>query len=137
MIEHNINIDSALQVKMRVLNLMKQMVTEREVKYVMQNEMDMSFRKIVKIGIHSNSVKNLFLRQRFAVKWLSLTQKKTIFLNIDETWLDMSDFRRMKWRPKYSTNSNPIVMVWPRISMIVGVDTLGNVYVSLTQSNSN
>ena len=78
------------------------------------------------------SKNNLFLRQRFAIKWISVTQKKTIFLNIDETWLDMSDFRRMKWRPKHSTNSNPIVQIWPRISMIIGIDTLGNVYFSLT-----
>ena len=49
----------------------------------------------------------------------------------------MSDFRRMKWRPKHSTNSNPIVTIFPRISMIVAIDTLGNIYVSLTQSNSN
>ena len=97
----------------------------------------MSYQKIVKVAIHANSVKNLFLRQRFAVKMLSLTQKKTIFLNIDETWLDMSDFRKMKWRPKYSTNSNPVFMVWPRISMIIAIDTLGNVYFCLTQSNSN
>ena len=49
----------------------------------------------------------------------------------------MSDFRRMKWRPKHSTNSNPVVMIQPRISMILGMDTFGNVYFSLAQSNSN
>ena len=97
----------------------------------------MSFRKITKIALQANSINNLFLRQRFAIKLISITSKKIIFLNIDETWLDMSDFRRMKWRPKYSTNSNPVVMIQPRISMILGMDTLGNVYVSLTQSNSN
>ena len=58
-------------------------------------------------------------------------------MNVDETWLDMSDFRRMKWRPKDQTNSNGVVMIQPRISMIVALDTLGNVYLSLTQSNSN
>ena len=47
--------------------------------------MVMSFRKITKVAIHANSAKNLFLRQRFAIKFLALTQKKTIFLNIDET----------------------------------------------------
>ena len=103
----------------------------------MHKELDMSYQKIVKTAIHANSVKNLFLRQRFAVKFIALTQKKTVFLNIDETWLDMSDFRKMKWRPKYSTNSNPVFTVWPRISMIVAIDTLGNVYFTLTQSNSN
>ena len=103
----------------------------------MKKELGMSYTKITKVAIHANSVKNLFLRQRWAVKFLALTQKKTVFLNIDETWIDMSDFRRMKWKPKNSTNSNPIFMVWPRISMILGMDTLGNVYVTLTQSNSN
>jgi len=43
----------------------------------------------------------------------------------------------MKWRIKGSTNSFPSIQMIPRISMIVGVDTLGNVYLSLTQSNSN
>ena len=94
--------------------------------------MDMSFRKIKKVSLHSNSDSNLILRQRFAIKLISLTQKKTVFINIDESWLDMSDYRRMKWRPKHSTNSYPIVIVQPRISIIAGIDTLGNVYFSLT-----
>jgi hypothetical protein len=59
------------------------------------------------------------------------------FLNIDETWLGMSDFRRMKWREYGSTNGVPTLALSPRISMIVGLDTLGNSYVTLTQSNSN
>ena len=54
------------------------------------------------------------------------------FLNIDETWLGMSDFRRMKWRDKGTSNSVPTVVMAPRISMIVGVDTNGNSFVTLT-----
>lgn len=137
MIKENINIDSSEQVAGRVLKTWGIKTTIIEVNEVLKKEMDMSYRKIVKSALHANSEKNLFLRQRFAVKWIALTQKKTIFLNIDETWLDMSDFRRMKWRPKYSSNSNPTILVWPRISMITGIDTLGNVYLTLTQSNSN
>jgi len=67
----------------------------------------------------------------------ALTQKKTVFLNIDETWLDAGEYTRRKWAPKGSTNSVPIVQIRPRISMITGLDTLGNIYLSLTQSNSN
>ena len=58
-------------------------------------------------------------------------------INVDETWLGMSDFRRMHWRPidrNYSVKTKTVV---PRISMIVGVDKLGNIYLCLTQSNSN
>ena len=98
--------------------------------------MDMSYTKIKNISLRGNSTNNLIMRQRFAIKMLALTQKKTVFLNIDETWLDTSDYRRMKWRPKYSTNSIPIVQLNPRISMIVAMDTLGSVYLSLTQANT-
>ena len=60
-----------------------------------------------------------------------------VFLNIDETWLGMSDMRRMKWRAHGSTNSVATVLLCPRISMIVGVDNLGNSFLTLTQCNSN
>ena len=56
---------------------------------------------------------------------------------MDETWLDTSDYRRMKWRPINTTNSKPLYPISPTISMIVALDTLGNVYLSLTQSNTN
>ena len=49
----------------------------------------------------------------------------------------MSDFRRMKWQPAGSTNSVPKLQLSPRISMITGIDTNGQVYLSLLQSNSN
>jgi hypothetical protein len=60
-----------------------------------------------------------------------------VFLNIDETWLGMSDFRRMKWQVPGTTNSVAKLEVQPRITMILGLDTLGNVYVTLAQANSN
>ena len=49
----------------------------------------------------------------------------------------MSDFRRRKWRPKNSTNSVEMSSMAPRIAMILGIDTLGNAYLSLLQSNTN
>ena len=55
---------------------------------------------------------------------------KTI-LNIDETWLGMSDFRRMKWQPPNSKNSVSALSMAPRVSMIVAVDTDGEVFFSL------
>ena len=49
----------------------------------------------------------------------------------------MSDFRRMKWRPKGSTNSIPKLDMIPQITMFAGMDTNGELYLSLIQSNSN
>jgi len=49
----------------------------------------------------------------------------------------MSDFRQMKWQVKGIRNSVPITQIQPRITMITCVDTLGNCYMALAQSNSN
>ena len=43
----------------------------------------------------------------------------------------------MKWRPYGSTNSVAKKQVTPRISMIIGFDTLGNIYASFTQANTD
>ena len=64
--------------------------------------------------------------------FLGLDKSKKVIIQIDESWLGMMDFRRMKWRVKDSTNSVSTLAVIPRISMIVALDTLGNLYLSLT-----
>jgi len=71
--------------------------TVAEVRSVMKEELGMRYRKILTVSLHSNSEKNLVLRQRWALEFLAMARKKKTFLNIDETWLGMSDFRRMKW----------------------------------------
>ena len=99
--------------------------------------MGMSYRKVQPVPLHANSEKNLVLRQRWALELLALLRAGKTILNIDETWLGMSDFRRMKWREKGTTNSVPLFQIVPRISMILGIDTFGRAYLSLVQANSN
>ena len=53
-------------------------------------------------------------------------------MHIDETWLGMSDFRRRKWRPHRHTNSVAKLPMAPRVSMIAGLDTKGEVFVTLS-----
>ena len=73
----------------------------------MKKELDMRYKKVKPVSLHANSAKNLVLRQQFALKYIELLQAGKIFINVDETWLGMSDFRRMKWQPAGSTNSVP------------------------------
>ena len=68
---------------------------------------------------------------------LEKDHKSKIYLNIDETWLGMSDFRRRKWQPYGRSNSVVALSMAPRVTMTVAADSLGNVYFSLSQSNSN
>ena len=72
------------------------------------------------------------LRQRWALNFLRSDFIKKNYLSVDETWLGMSDFRRMHWRPYKSNYSIKTKQVQPRISMITAVDQLGNVFLCLT-----
>jgi len=71
------------------------------------------------------------------MKFLKQDFLKTTIINVDETWLGMSDFRRMRWAPIGKSNSVPKKNLQPRISMIVALDSAGQVYASLLQANSN
>ena len=73
----------------------------------MKDDLGMSYRKVVGVSLHTNSEKNMVLRQRFAMEFIKVLQEGKVVLNVDETWLGMSDFRRMKWRAKGTTNSVP------------------------------
>jgi hypothetical protein len=49
----------------------------------------------------------------------------------------MSDFRKMKWQSPGTTNSVAKLEIAPRITVILGLDSRGNVYLALAQANSN
>ena len=63
----------------------------------MRENLGMRYKKVVPISIHGNSAKNLVLRQQFAIQMLELLLEKKTILNVDESWIGMSDFRRRKW----------------------------------------
>ena len=90
-------IDNVQQVLKEVTQGPQIETTDKEVRSVMREELGMRYRKIKTVSLHSNSVKNLVLRQRWSLEFLAQARKKKVFINVDETWLGMSDFRRMKW----------------------------------------
>ena len=63
--------------------------------------------------------------------FLKIDLTKKVVMNVDETWLGMSDFRRRKWALPNSTNSVAQLQIVPRISMIAALDTGGKVFYSL------
>ena len=58
-------------------------------------------------------------------------------INIDETWLPYLDFQNHKWAPKGELNSMACKDLIPKVNMIVAMDTVGHVYASLTQVNTD
>jgi hypothetical protein len=62
---------------------------------------------------------------------------KTRIINIDETWLGMEDFTRMKWQAPGATNSIAKKLWAPRHSLILALDNYGESFVALTQVNTD
>ena len=63
----------------------------------MKNDLGMKFRKIKAISPSENKVANLILRQQFALRFIKEAPKRSRLICIDESFLGMEDFRRMKW----------------------------------------
>jgi hypothetical protein len=77
------------------------------------------------------------LRQRWALKFLEQDWKDKRCISVDETWLAMCDFRKRHWRPKNQNYSIRKKKMQPRISMIAGVSTHGDIYLALSPANTN
>lgn len=137
MVKEHSFIDSVSKVKEALSKDTSRTWKEWEIRQVLRNELHMRFKKVKPVSVHANSKKNLVLRQQFALELIKQLHAGKTILNVDETWLGMSDFRRMKWCPYKDTNSVPVVQLQPRVSMIVALDTNGRVYLSLLQSNNN
>jgi hypothetical protein len=97
----------------------------------MRQDLGMRYRKIVAISPSENTLTNLVLRQQYAIRYLREIQTRTRLINIDETWLGMGDFRRMKWQQPPDLNSVPKALWHPRISMILAIDSYGQQYLSV------
>ena len=95
--EFNVFIDSVQSVKKCLQDTMEVNAPEHEIRHVMRHDLNMKYRKVLPVSIHGNSEKNLVLRQQFARNMINLLKAGKTLLNVDETWLGMTDFRRMKW----------------------------------------
>ena len=99
---------------------------------VLKEDHDMSYRKILILSPNQNSDQNLILRQQWAIVYLGILKNKKRIINIDESWVSLTDFRRFIWAPKHTPHSLPKKTVQPRISMIMALDNFGEVYSCFT-----
>ena len=58
-------------------------------------------------------------------------------INIDESWLPCSDFRRACWNTRDHTNSQPDQVMTQRVNMITAISSEGETWLALTQCNTN
>ena len=99
---------------------------------VLNTDLSMSYRKITVQAVNFNSSRNVYLRQAWARRYLKSDMKSKVLLNIDESWLSNTDLRAMKWGFRGHNNNLEKKTMNPRISLMVAIDTLGNVYYSIS-----
>ena len=62
----------------------------------------MTFRKDKKVQAQANSIRNLNMRQQFGIKMMELLISGRRILNIDETWINQTNFRRQSWHEPHN-----------------------------------
>ena len=65
-----------------------------------------------------------------------LTLGKRI-INVDESWISETCYNRSMWCPTNAPCTITDKMMNPRLALIAALDTDGNVYFSLTHSNTD
>ena len=103
----------------------------------MKSILEMGYTKIIRQNIHANTPRCIYSRQQSGLKILSCMHSWTRVIAIDESWLDATDYRRRSWNYKHLPNSLPEPLVRPRISLLAAIDTGGEIYVSVCQSNTD
>jgi hypothetical protein len=112
-------------------------VTDSFVRTVFRRVMMLKYKRVKHIAFTSNSERSLVLRQQAALVMLDILKSGKRILNIDETWLNTTSFQRRKWKQHGTTNSVRSLPVSPRISLILSFDSAGDIYLALTQVNTD
>ena len=68
---------------------------------------------------------------------IPLLQYGTRILNIDESWINSTNFTRKIWAPTATPRTIVAKPISHRLSLIAALDTEGRIYYSLTQANTD
>ena len=130
-------INSAYQVKKDVEDRHGVMISKTRVKRVLKQNKAFHFKRVKKVPLHANSLRNQHMRQQFSLKMLELLVEGKRILNVDETWFGESCYVRTGWQMTMNQESLRNNIFQPRITMFVAMDNFGDVYLSLMQTNNN
>ena len=82
-------------------------VSINQVNNVFRKEMGFRYRKVRKQPIHVNTERCLVLRQQYALKMIALLREGKRIINVDETWINETNFTRKVWCSSKSTAAMP------------------------------
>ena len=137
MINQDVSIWSVQRAVDKVKLLTGIKVSKRQVSSIMKGKFRLSFRRVKRVVNAGNSERNLVLRSLYAQKMLQIYEQGKHVVNIDESWIPETDFRRRRWATKGGHNSMAEKTMGHRVNMIVAVSSKGHVWLSLTQCNTD
>ena len=103
----------------------------------MREDLQLFYRPLKRIAFQANSARCLILRKQYAEAMIALLLKGKRIINVDETWINIKNYRRRRWRKHGVVNSVNSRVVSPRISFIAAISTEGETYFSVTQVNTD
>ena len=96
----------------------------------MKKKFKLSYRRIKRVVHAGNSERCKVLRQLYARKMLELFSQGKHIVNIDESWVPVSDFRRRCWNRAGEDNSLSDRPLGHKVNIIVAVSSDGSVWLS-------
>ena len=99
MLERSIPIDNAMKVKQQAKQYHDVEISVPKVRTVLKKELGLGYRRARQVPIQGNSERCLVLRQQYSLKMLALLEEGTRIINVDESWLNDTNFTRKIWCP--------------------------------------
>ena len=124
-------VTSANLVQSKVLDMSRLKVPRPQIREIMRRECGLKYRRAKKNPTHINSERCLVLRQHYATTMLEFLKSGHRLLNIDETWLNETNFTRKHWCSAKASSALSSRPISPSLSMIAALDSDGRVYFSL------
>ena len=94
MIKKNFPINSIKELQDDIKDNTGENIKTKEIKRYFKENKWLKFKKIKKIPLHANSLRNQNMRQQFAIKMLELLTEGKRILTIDESWFGESNYSR-------------------------------------------
>ena len=107
-------------------------VSNQFISDILRNYLGAGFILIKKIPFHGNSARCLVLRQLYAQFMLQQLAEGTCINNVDQSWINETNFVRRKWWLRGLVNSVPESKVTPRFAIQMAICTEGSVFCALT-----
>jgi len=104
---------------------------------MIKTETNLKYRRAKKVPIQSNSERCLVLRQQYSTRMLEFLKSGKRVINIDETWLNETNFVRKMWCDVDNNQSISLKSINPSLSMIAALDNEGRIYFSLSHASTD